>query len=115
VPFPGFAEAFHAEWPDTPSAVVSDLDADAIDKTLHFANRHEAVRKTADLFVSRLISENNRLEHPPTVWFVVIPEVVYELGRPKSSVRRSDRIEGAVTISQRRAPTAGTADSVRRR
>jgi hypothetical protein len=81
VPFPGFAEAFHAEWPETPSAVVSDLDASAIDKALHLANRHEAVRKTVDLFVSRLVSENNRLEHPPAVWFVVIPEAVYELGR----------------------------------
>jgi len=34
---------------------------------------------------------------------VVIPEAVYELGRPKSSVRKSERIEGAVAISQRRA------------
>lgn len=103
VPFPGFAAAFHAEWPETPAAVVADLDAEVIDKALHLANRHEAVRKTVDLFVSRLVTENNRLEHPPAVWFVVIPEAVYELGRPKSSVRKGERIAGEVTISQSRA------------
>jgi len=103
VPFPGFAEAFHAEWSETPAAVVADLDAEVIDKALHLANRHEAVRKAVDLFVSRLVTENNRLEYPPAVWFVVIPEAVYELGRPKSSVRKGERIAGDVTISQSRA------------
>lgn len=103
VPFPGFAAAFHAEWPESPAAVVSDLDPSVIDKTLHLANRHEAVRKTVDLFVSRLVAANNRLENPPAFWFVVIPEAVYELGRPKSAVRRGERIAGDVTITQRRA------------
>lgn len=103
VPFPGFAAAFHAEWPVEPSRVIDGLDLDDIQRTLRIANRHEAVRKTVDIFVSRLIAENNRLERAPQFWFVVIPERVYELGRPKSTVRRDDRVAGAVTISQRRA------------
>ena len=103
VPFPGFAEAFHADWPIEPVAEVADLDAVAIHRALHLANRHEAVRSTVDLFVIRLVSENNRLENPPAVWFVIIPEAVYELGRPRSSVRKSQRVEGSVTISQRQA------------
>lgn len=103
VPFPGFAEAFHAEWPVEPTALVADLDPDLIHRSLHVANRHEAVRATVDLFVSRLVIENNRLENPPALWFVIIPEAVYELGRPRSSVRKAERIEGVVSISQRRA------------
>jgi hypothetical protein len=103
VPFPGFAEAFHADWPLEPAAEVADLGPAAIDQALRLANRHEAVRSTVDLFVTRLISENNRLENPPAVWFVIIPEAVYELGRPQSSVRKSERVAGSVTISQRRA------------
>ena len=101
--FPGFAEAFHADWPAEPAVEVAYLDASAIDRALHFANRHEAVRVTVDLFVTRLISENNRSENPPAVWFVVIPESVYELGRPQSSVKKSQRVDGTVMISQRRA------------
>lgn len=103
VPFPGFAEAFHSSWPTEPPCLIDDLDAAEIDRTLKLSNRHEAVRGTVDLFVSRLIAENNRLEREPDFWFVVIPEAVYELGRPKSTVRKADRVPGSITISQRRA------------
>lgn len=103
VPFPGFAEAFHAHWPVEPPCVVDNLDPELIDRTLKLANRHEAIRNTVDLFVTRLIAENNRLENEPAFWFVVIPETVYELGRPQSSVRKDERVAGMVTISRRQA------------
>ena len=103
VPFPGFAEAFHANWPAQPSHMISDLDPSEIDRALRLANRHEAIRTTVDIFVSRLIAENNRLESPPAFWFVVIPEMVFELDRPQSTVKKDVRISGSVTISQRRA------------
>ena len=103
VPFPGFAAAFHADWPIEPPCMIDSLDPDEIDETLRIANRHEAVRKTVDMFVSRLVSENNRLENVPQFWFVVIPEKVYELGRPISTVRRDERVPGEVTLTQRKA------------
>ena len=53
--------------------------------------------------MSRLIKEENRLEAPPGFWFVVIPEVVYELGRPQSRVPRAKALPGEVLISQRAA------------
>jgi hypothetical protein len=103
VPFPGFAEAFHAEWPSEPASVIADLDPALIDRALRLANRHEAIRSAVDIFVERLIAENNRVESPPAFWFVVIPESVYELGRPQSTVKRDERVLGSVTVSQRRA------------
>jgi hypothetical protein len=103
VPFPGFAEAFHADWPTEPTRTIADLDPAQIDRALKLANRHEAIRSTVDIFVTRLVAENNRIESPPAFWFVVIPETVYELGRPQSSVKKDERVLGAVTVSQRRA------------
>ena len=103
VPFPGFAEAFHASWPVDPPCVIDDLDPNKIDRTLRIANRYEAVRETVNIFVSRIIAENNRLESPPQFWFVVIPENVYSLGRPRSFVKRDDRIDGNVAIPLGRA------------
>jgi hypothetical protein len=103
VPFPGFAQAFHAAWPIDPPCLIDDLDSAQIERTLKLANRHEAVRNTVDLFVSRLISENNRLERAPDFWFVVIPEAVYTLGRPQSMVRKAERVTGTVTITPREA------------
>jgi|ERR1700680_1498806 len=97
--FPGFAAAFHADLPQDPACVICDISSLDIDHSLRLENRHEAVHETVDLFVSRLIAENNRMESPPALWFVVVPEIVYRLGRPRSVVRKADRIAGKVTIS----------------
>jgi len=103
VPFPGFGEAFRCHWPIEPSFTIEDIGADDIETTLRLANRHEAIHHAVDLYVSRLIREHNRLENPPAFWFVVIPEIVYELGRPNSVVPKDDQILGEIEISQRRA------------
>ncbi len=103
VPFPGFAEAFRSEWPIEPAAVIDDVDPAELSRLMHIANRYEAVHGAVDQFVDRLIRENNRLENPPSFWFVVIPEVVYELGRPQSVVPKEERTTGEIAISQRRA------------
>ncbi len=98
VPFPGFTEAFHSNWSANPSHVIDDIDPKTISHTLRINNRHEAIKETVDIFVSRLIDENNRLEHPPNFWFVIIPDEVYDLGRPQSRVDPSERVEGSVTL-----------------
>lgn len=103
VPFPGFGEAFRCQWPSEPIFTIEDLNSDEIEKTLRLSNRHEAIHGAVDLYVSRLIRENNRLENPPAFWFVVIPETVYELGRPNSFVPQDERILGEIGISERRA------------
>jgi hypothetical protein len=103
VPFPGFQEAFHSEWPQKPVAVIEDITLEEIKEKLFIQNRHEAIHGCVDLYVSRLIKEENRLEAPPAFWFVVIPEVVYELGRPQSRVPRAEALPGEIQISQRAA------------
>lgn len=103
VPFPGFAEAFGAKWPEKPSNIIDDVDPNEIERSLRISNHHEAVRATVDVYVERLISENNRLENPPSLWFVIIPESVYRLGRPQSVVAKAERIQGDVNISPAQA------------
>ena len=103
VAFPGFKEAFHSEWPEKPIAVIDDLTVAEIKEKIFIQNRHEAIHGCVDIFVSRLVREENRLEAPPSFWFVVIPEVVYELGRPQSRVPRTEALQGEVTISQKKA------------
>ena len=103
VPFPGFQEAFHSEWPVKPIAVIDDITLEEIREKLFIQNRHEAIYGCVDIYVSRLVREENRLEAPPNFWFVVIPEVVYELGRPQSRVPGAEALRGEVQISQREA------------
>jgi hypothetical protein len=103
VPFPGFSEAFHAIWSATPVRVIADLDEADLLRRMHITNRHEAIKAVVDVFVGRLVAERKRDEDPPSFWYVVVPEFIYELGRPKSSVPLADRIAGSVTLRERDA------------
>jgi hypothetical protein len=103
VAFPGFAEAFSADWPRRPVCVVDGIDSAELDRTLRLESRHEAVHKTVMLYVSRLIHEHNRLDNPPALWFVIIPDSVYHFCRPQSKVALSERVKGDITITSRQA------------
>ncbi len=103
VPFPGFEQAFNARWPTQPIEIISDIDRTRLQHALRIRNRHEAVKLAVSMYVDRLVAAQDRLEGPPGFWFVVIPEEVYVLGRPKSQIRKADRIEGEVRISLSRA------------
>ena len=100
VPFPGFAEAFHAHWSDIPARVISDIDEADLLRRMHTENRNEAIKLVVDVFVDRLIAERKRSEDPPSFWYVVIPEFVYELGRPNSFVPKKERAPGRVALSE---------------
>ncbi|NMG32860.1 hypothetical protein GRF61_00150 [Azoarcus sp. TTM-91] len=103
VPFPGFSEAFHSVWSATPSYVIDDIDENDLHRRIHIANRHEAIKAVVDVYVERLIDVQRRDEDPPSFWYVVIPEFIYELGRPQSVVPKSERVAGKVLLRERDA------------
>lgn len=103
VAFPGFNEAFFATWTPEPSRVITDIDEESLLSSMRLANRHEAVKATVDIFVNRLIADRNRDEDPPSFWYVIIPEFVYELGRPRSTVAAADKVAGSITLSEKEA------------
>ena len=69
---------------------------------MRIANRHEAIKASVDVFVDRLVAARNRDEDPPSYWYVVIPEFIYELGRPQSVIPVADRVAGKVTITAKK-------------
>ena len=103
VPFPGFAAAYNSGWPVKSRTTVATIDGAALSKALHIDNRNEAIKAAVDLYVTPLIAAAARIEDPPTFWFVVIPEEVYELGRPLSKVPAPERIQGSVRITKDQA------------
>lgn len=103
VPFPGFEQAFHAKLPNEPHCKLATISRKELLHALHIKNRHEAIKLAVDLYVNELIAENDRNESPPEFWFVVIPEEVYKLGRPMSSVPTKDRTLGSVQITEKQA------------
>ncbi len=103
ITFPGFSAAYNSAWPVKPRTVVTTIDGEALSKALHIANRNEAIKAAVDIYVTPLIAASARIEDPPTFWFVVIPEEVYELGRPLSKVPVSERVQGAVRMTRQEA------------
>jgi hypothetical protein len=101
--FPGFAQAYNTDWSSKPRAKITTIDSEKLSKALHIGNRNEAIKVAVDMYVEPLVAAASRLEDPPNFWFVVIPEEVYELGRPQSRVAKREAIQGTVRISKQRA------------
>lgn len=102
VPFPGFQAAYRASWPMDPVATCL-LDRTKIIDAIVTGRRHEAVKNTVDLFVDAVLTHVTRDEKRPPFWFVVVPDDVYEYGRPNSTVPTQLRRTGTVSISRSRA------------
>jgi hypothetical protein len=103
VAYPGFAAAFNAPWPVKPRTTVATIDGEALAKALRIANRNEAIKAAVDIYITPLIAAASRMEDPPSFWFVVIPEEVYELGRPLSKVPAPERVQGRVRMTKSEA------------
>lgn len=100
IPFPGFAAAYNAKWPIKPRTVINTISEAQLHDALRIVNRNEAIKAAVDLYVNALVARCDRMEDPPSFWFVVIPEEVYDLGRPLSKVPVQQRIQGAVRMSK---------------
>lgn len=83
--FPGFQSAFGAVWPLTPIREVH-IPTAQIHDSLRIRDRHQAIFKTVGLFENAIRTHFREEDAPVDIWFVVIPEEVHRLGRPKSVV-----------------------------
>ena len=90
VAFPGFEVAFRTPW--TEPVVEIPISQSILSSLLRSSDRHLAIYDTVSLFETpirrRLVDDDMRVD----VWFVVIPEEVYVLGRPLSRVPRADQV-----------------------
>ena len=101
--FPGFEAAFGLKWPESPLVEIS-VQADKISKTIRIANRHEAIKRTVEIY-SDTIAEHltDDADVTPDFWFVVVPNEVYLWGRPQKTPPVRERIEGAATMKSKSA------------
>lgn len=88
--WPGFEAAFRCEWPDEAMAEIP-VSGDALTTAIHIGDRHEAIYRTVDLYEKPMLNFLGTNDARPALWFVIIPEEIYRLGRPMSEVKRSER------------------------
>jgi hypothetical protein len=79
-----------------------EVPQEEIDKDLKYSDSHQRVYRLVDSYTSRLLSFSDREEAPVAVWFIIIPEDVYTLGRPKSHVMKTaETINDTIKPSER--------------
>lgn len=100
--YPGFRELFSCDWSSQPeiSLPISPIDISA---RLRIEQRHEAIYSTVALFSEAIERALREEEAKPDIWFIVVPDEVHALGRPKSYVPPTERVKSALLMNSRLA------------
>ncbi|RVH60087.1 hypothetical protein CN213_06165 [Sinorhizobium meliloti] len=100
--FPGFETVFRAALPSK-ARVQLTVDPATLGNTVKISDPHQRVFDTVDLFalpIQRFVKE----EDPKVaLWFVVIPEEVWKLCRPQSTLTKREGIQAEHHLSHSKA------------
>ncbi len=101
--FPGFQTLFQTEWPEIPT-VNLHVDERSLNKAIHMEDRHQAIYSAVSLYADAFISfMNEQSEISIDLWIVVIPEIIYRLGRPQSKVTKEERQTSELLMNKKTA------------
>lgn len=88
--FPGFEAAFRTPWPLQPAAEIPISTSD-ISKSLRISDRHVGIFEAVSHFEGAIRNKIRMDDVAVDLWFVIIPEEVYILGRPQSRIPFAER------------------------
>ena len=91
IAYPGFEATFQTSWPETPVAEIA-VSATEIFNSIRKTDRHKAIYDTVSLFANPIIRRLNEDDVQVDVWFVVIPDEVWRLGRPLSRPSKEEGV-----------------------
>ncbi len=81
--FPGLEEAFNIRL--NPAEFVNRaIDVVNLDEATRTLNRHEAVRKTVDIYINEIEQHDRNEERTVDLWVLVLPELIFERCKPLS-------------------------------
>jgi len=94
--FPGFEEVFGVS---INLNVIPELEIEEnlLKLFYRYDDNHVRVSEIVDLYVEKLKNFNDQNERRPQLWFVIIPDLVYALCRPKSTVPKSGAIHVGIS------------------
>jgi hypothetical protein len=100
--FPGFETVFRTAW-DAKPRVRIEVNADELQSKVKITDAHQRVFDTVELFAQPIIRWLNEEDPKVALWFVVIPEEVWKLCRPRSTVSHADGVVPEVYLSHAKA------------
>lgn len=83
--FPGFEEVFEVKFNLSYSPTIP-IEQSTITLLARYTDNHIRVGELVDLYVDQILSFNKENEKKPNLWFVIIPDIIYQVCRPKSMV-----------------------------
>jgi len=100
--YPGFKQLFNCSW-SSKAVVELVVSPGELAAVLHRSDRHEAIHSTVGIFASAinafLVNDDRRVD----IWFVVIPDEVFDLGRPNSRLAAAQRIQSSASMNAKLA------------
>lgn len=98
--FPGFEAAFRTSWP---SASIVELAVSATDvgNSIRQTDRHKAIYDTVSIFERPIRKHLRDDDAQVDLWFVVVPDEVWRLGRPLSRLNKTEAIFSGPSMGAR--------------
>lgn len=81
--FPGFEAVFGCKW-DADHVVYKEVTNEEIGKLLYTDSTHKRTYDLVSLFINKIIAANKNEDDKVDVWFVVVPDEIYQYCRPNS-------------------------------
>jgi hypothetical protein len=99
-PFPGFQAVFRIPWNSIPALRIIVPHAE-LNAAIRIDDRHQRIHQAVSVFADRILEASKNEDTEVDLWFVVIPDVVHEYGRPQSSVPPQIRIPAPAKLGPR--------------
>jgi hypothetical protein len=81
--FPGFETVFNAKW-ETDTIFYKEITKQEIERYLYHGNTHKRTFDLVSLFTEKIIDINKNSDKKIDVWFIVIPDDIYQYCKPLS-------------------------------
>ncbi|MEX0943651.1 MAG: hypothetical protein WD002_14030 [Pseudomonadales bacterium] len=102
VTFPGFETVFRTSWESTPRVTLR-VDPNELYEKVHNTDAHQRVFDTVKLFSDQISRWTDEEDEKVAFWFVIVPDDVYRLCRPKSTLAKKDGVEPEVHLTHKQA------------
>ena len=100
--WPGFEATFRHAW-STEARMTLVVDSEQLDRAVRLTDAHQRVFDTVDLFVKPIERWVREEDPKAALWFVVVPEEVWTLCRPRSRIGRAEGIRPSVPLTHAEA------------
>jgi hypothetical protein len=81
--FPGFETVFNAKW-ESNNILFKEIYQQEIDNFLYHGSTHKRTYDLVTLFIEKILDVKKNSDKDINVWFIVVPDVIYQYCKPMS-------------------------------